>query len=89
MEFGSFYMTRDVAEAMQEDPDFEVEVLTALSRYLSGDWGDLCRSDKKLNEEAIATGERVLAAYSSTKGKIYIIPEWDRSATTILFADEY
>ena len=34
-------------------------------------------------------GNRVLAAYNSTKGKIYIITEHDRSYTTLLFANEY
>lgn len=45
--------------------------------------------DKQMNDDALSTGNRIFAAYHTCKGKIYIITEWDRSATTILFADEY
>jgi len=30
-----------------------------------------------------------MAEYLTSKGKIWIITEWDRSATTILFPSEY
>ena len=43
-----------------------------------------------MNDEAVRSGNnRILASYETSKGKIYIITEYDRSATTILFADEY
>ena len=59
-------------------------------RYKNQDWGNLCEEDKKLNDEAIKTGNgRILAAYETSKGKIYIITESDISATTILFSEEY
>jgi hypothetical protein len=45
--------------------------------------------DKELNDLAVKTGERILEAYETSKGKIWIITEWDRSATTILFPNEY
>ena len=50
----------------------------------------MCEEDKQMNDEAIKSGnDRILAAYETSKGNIYIITEHDRSATTILFADEY
>lgn len=46
--------------------------------------------DKKKNDKAIASGEdRILASYKTSEGQIFIITEWDRSYTTIMFADEY
>lgn len=66
------------------------DVLTALSRHISGDFGDVCEEDWALNEEAIETGDRILSAYIDRNGiKFWIITEWDRSATTILLPSEY
>ena len=66
------------------------DVVTALNRHRSGDFGDVCEEDKALNEEAIETGDRILSAYIDRNGiKFWIITEWDRSATTILLPSEY
>ena len=53
------------------------------------DWGDLRQEDKALNDQAVESGDQVMAKYLTSKGKIWIITEWDRSATTILFPCEY
>lgn len=66
------------------------DVVTALDRHRSGDFGDVCEEDKALNDEAIETGDRILSAYIDRNGiKFWIITEWDRSATTILLPSEY
>ena len=67
------------------------KILEAFSRYLQQmDWGEMCEEDKPMNDKAIENGnDRILSAYETTEGKIYIIAECDRSATTILFANEY
>jgi hypothetical protein len=66
------------------------EVLSALNRHAQGDWGEICEEDKKLNDEALKIGERLLSAYTSKDGtKFWIITEWDRSATTVLLPEEY
>lgn len=50
----------------------------------------MCDEDKEMNDNALRTGTaRVLAAYDTSEGRVYIITEQDRSYTTILFADEY
>ena len=88
-------MTRGIADSIEADKNFSTEINKAFTRYLNQDWGDMCEEDKKLNDEAVElendleVGSRILAAYNTTKGKVYIVTEWDRSATTILFADEY
>jgi len=61
-----------------------------LARHVSGNWGDVCAEDKRLNDEAVREGSRILSAYRTTAGvKLWIITEADRSATTILLPEEY
>ena len=60
-----------------------------LTRHLRCDWGDICEEDWKQNDHAVKHGERLLSAYQVDGERVFIITEWDRSATTILFADEY
>ena len=66
------------------------ELLSALRRHLSGDWGDVSEADRAQNDRALAEGERLFSAYrSSGEIKFWIITEADRSATTILLPEEY
>jgi hypothetical protein len=61
-----------------------------LERHVQGDWGDLCDEDKQANEEAVEQGLRILSSYRLNDGtKIWIITEWNRSATTVLLPEEY
>ncbi len=66
-----------------------------LSRHTNGDWGDLGDEDKRLNDEALKDGSRILSAYKTTTGvKLWIITEaaddnGQRAATTILLPEEY
>ena len=85
--------TRGVADKMNDCPEFERFARQAFARYRRCDWGDLTESDKRQNDEAVRTDDdRILAAYVHPEyldWKIWIITEWDRSATTLLFPDEY
>ena len=60
-----------------------------LARHAAGDWGDLCAFDRRQNEVAQRDGYRVLSAYDTPAGKVWVITEADRSATTILLPEEY
>lgn len=61
-----------------------------LNRHLSGDWGDVCEEDRRLNDEAVENGSRVLSAYALTTGeKLWVITEADRSSTCLLLPSEY
>ncbi len=90
-ELGRTVVTRGIDERMNESCDFEKFVTMCLGKYAKCDWGDTCYEDKKSNENAVINGERILAVYiyPETGEKIWIITEWDRSVTTILFPDEY
>jgi len=89
MEYGQIVVTRGIAEEMKRSAVFAAEISTAFRRYQLHDWGKLCEEDRLQNDEAMQNGERVLAAYPTTKGTVWIITEWDRSVTTILFPSEY
>jgi hypothetical protein len=61
-----------------------------LARHVNGDWGDLSVEDFAANELAVLTGKRLLSSYAMPDGgKVWIITEADRSATTILLPDDY
>ena len=65
-------------------------MLPYLIRHANGDWGDVCKEDWKSNDEAFKNGERLLSEYKLPDGRrIWIITEWDRSATTLLFPEDY
>lgn len=82
---GQILITPGAKDALEHS-----DVITALGRHRSGDFGEVCEEDKALNEEAVETGDRILSAYFDRKGeKFWIITEWDRSATTILLPSEY
>ena len=60
-----------------------------IARHIQGDWGDLGDEDTATNDEALASGGRLLSSYDTPGGKVWIITEWDRSVTTLLLPSEY
>ena len=67
-----------------------------LGAHLEGYWGgDLCEEDRRLNDEALIDGSRLLSAYSTLRNvKLWIVTEAEnedgrRAATTLLLASEY
>lgn len=69
--------------------DLSINFHPYLVRHARTDWGDLGDEDKAANNLALCDGSRILSAYETPKGRIWIITEADRSATTILLPDEY
>ena len=49
------------------------------------------KEDWAANDRALKDGERLLSAYAlpETGEKVWVITEWDRSATTLLLPSEY
>ena len=65
-------------------------VLGALARHARGDWGDVDRHDRKVNDAALRHGGRLMSVYHAGDGtKFYVITEADRSVTTVLLPDDY
>ena len=68
----------------------ELDVVLALQRHHSGDWGDVDDHDRQVNEDALQNGDRLVSIYKSVRDqKFYIITEWDRSVTTVLLPEDY
>lgn len=86
---GQTLLTRGVNDKVAENEGFAKFVLECLKRHAGGDWGDLSKEDKEENELSLLQGFRLLSAYKNGQEKIWIITEADRSATTVLFPDEY
>ncbi len=89
---GQCLATPGALEALEQSGETPAKFL---KRHISGDWGDMSESDKKLNDEALIDGSRIMSAYQPSKGtKIWIITEaaddeGNRCCTTILLPDEY
>ena len=68
----------------------EADVLSALRRHASGDWGDCSEQDKRENDLSVTQGFRIVSVYhSAEKTKFWVITEADRSATTVLLPANY
>jgi hypothetical protein len=92
---GQIVATRGVYDLACENPDFAKFVQKSLNRHVKGDWGDVDDEDKQANDQALKQDTRLLSSYNDDRfpkngvATIWIITEADRSATTILFHDEY
>ena len=83
-------MTRGIAANMAESEQFSIEVNLSIRLYLKGNWGKISEDDKEMNDLNVQSGTgSLMGAYETCKGRIWIMTEHDRSATTILFPDEY
>jgi len=69
--------------------DQGVNLRACLTRHLLGDWGDLDAHDKQVNHRAVVQRLRILSAYATPCGMLWIITEADRSVTTLLLPSEY
>ena len=87
------YLTKGINDKIADDIKFAKEIVFFIKCYCNNEWGELDAYDKKMNEDAIKYGGRILAAYhTKDRLKIYIITdntlakEW---VTTVMFASEY
>lgn len=92
---GKFPLGQLVATRGVHESDITtLAIFEVLDRHVNGDWGDLCDEDKESNDSALINDERLVSSYilsekEGYEGKVYVITEWDRSATTVLFPSEY
>lgn len=66
-----------------------IDALAYLVRLQCGDWGEVPPEDARENNLSVLHGLRVLSAYTVAGQRVWIITEWDRSVTTLLFPHEY
>lgn len=88
-EIGRLVLTDGISTEFADNKEFADEVRQSYAKYTQCDWGDTCKNDAKLNDDAIKNNDRIVAKYNTSKGAIFIITEWDRSYTTIMFTYEY
>ncbi|WP_458459317.1 hypothetical protein [Pseudobutyrivibrio sp.] len=95
-ELGHVVATRRVWELIDTDERFNRFVSGCMTRYVMMDWGDLDDDDWKLNDESVKDEGRLLASYqlpteidADGEDRLWIITEWDRSTTTLLFPGDY
>ena len=88
---GQVVETNGVHELRYNNGKFNDFVRKSFQRHCDGDWGDLCEDDKRANDFALRNGDDRLFSKYNFNGEIsiYIITEWDRSYTTILFPEDY
>lgn len=88
-ELGRMVMTQSVSSLIDENRGANLSLLILLQRHKNGDWGTVPIEDKISNDEATREEGRVMSSYKLCGEKIWIITEWDRSVTTVLFPIEY
>jgi hypothetical protein len=91
-QLGQVVATPGALQALEESgqtPEF------FLDQHVHGNWGEVCDEDKRLNDQALVDGSRLLSAYTTLKGvKIWIITDavgddGRRAASTCLLPSEY
>lgn len=85
-------LTRTVNNDVADSARFAKDVLNALKRFFHCDWGTVDDEDKKANDDALKSGDRILAAYNTVKGKIWVIADAEyngKRVATVLYPSEY
>ncbi len=88
---GQVRATPSALEALERAGQTVWELLTL---HLQGQWGELSAEDRRLNDEAVKDGSRILSAYALKTGeKVWVLTEaaddnGNRAATTILLPRE-
>ena len=89
-DLGQLVVTSSIDLAIINDSVFNHEIKGSLERYMNHDWGETSEDGVELNNDAVINNDdQILAVYNTSRGDIWIITEWDRSVTTILFPSEY
>ncbi len=82
---GKCFITPAALEALTHE-----DVLRAIRRHESGDWGDLDEIGRLKNERSIKDGSRLRSVYHAANGtEFHVITEADRSITTVLLPEDY
>lgn len=67
-------------------------MLQLIGRHAAGDWSQMSAHDRRVNEQAVIHGDRVLSSYTvEPNGRpedVWVITEWDRSVTTVLLPSD-
>ena len=89
---GKIFATPGALRAIEDSDQSPAEFL---SRHAQRDWGCVSPDDRRLNEDAVDCGSRILSAYDTHRGvRLWVITEAEgedgnRMNTTILLPQDY
>lgn len=92
------FMTSGVDSLVKEGVLKDKDILIALCKFTSNDWGILCDEDKELQNELLKNPkskyiDRFMGVYMINEIKIWIMSEYDYSIKnliyTVLLPEEY
>lgn len=93
MSAANIYQTRMVYDKALDNVNFRFDVTKALDNFLEGNWGVVCTEDAVANDEAIQRLERVIGAYYTCEGELWVVAESENgeqyTQITALFPEEY
>lgn len=89
IQLGKLVMTSGMSHWAGYDPARMEGILHSVKQHQSGNWGEVDSEDWQANDQAVEEGTRILSSYTLFGKKIWVITEWDRSVTTVLFPSEY
>lgn len=79
--------TQGATAILQNNPELGEELTF---RHFSGDWGDVCEEERKMNERHLKHKIHHLMSVFDVGGeKILFITEWGRDATVVVTFDEF
>jgi hypothetical protein len=86
----SFSLGQTVITANAKNELHPEDVIKALARHASCDWGDVDEDDRRENDLSLNQPLRLFSVYHDRIGtKFWIITEADRTATGVILPDEY
>lgn len=83
------YFTKGIQAECEKDQKFFIEVLKYIDKFEKNNWGDTCKEDCELNNQALKTKDRIVALYKTDKGNVFIIKEANDGVITVLFGTEF
>lgn len=102
LQTGELLFTQSLGKSAQENIHASLFLMQCYTRHRNLDFGDICDEDKRLNEDALSSGGRIMSSYEIPNKlkkhcrdeKIWIITEaknheGKRLCTTILYPSEY
>ncbi|MFZ1514286.1 MAG: hypothetical protein WAT21_02745 [Saprospiraceae bacterium] len=95
LELGKILFTAPIADAVSNSNDFSAFVCQSIEKHLACNWRNCDSADSHQNDLAFESGCRILSVYkfiaspTDSELKIWIITEWDRSVTTVLYPSDF
>ena len=88
---GDVYTTPAVSDEMGRNAWFRYDIHAAIGKFTAGNWGECFESDADFNDRALeASGDdKIIGVYDTQAGRVWVMAEPWKEATTILFESEY